>query len=68
MKYKELVDLEDKKLEEQLLIFKKERFNIRMQKVSNSLENPARISQIKRDIARIRTLQTKRIEKNINYK
>ena len=62
MKYKELVNLEDKELEKHLLGFKKEYFNLRMQNASNNLENKSRIGQVKKDIARIKTLQNAKIK------
>ncbi len=43
-------------LKEQLLQLKKEQFNLRFQKASGQLENTARVRQVRRDIARIRTL------------
>ena len=38
----------------------KERFNLRFQKASGQLENTARVRQVRRDIARIRTLLSER--------
>jgi large subunit ribosomal protein L29 len=55
MKYKELTILDEKELKQHLLGFKKEYFNLRMRKVSNNLENTARIGQVKKVIARINT-------------
>ena len=40
----------------QLLTLKKEQFNLRFQAASGQLENTARVRQIKRDIARIKTI------------
>jgi large subunit ribosomal protein L29 len=34
----------------------KERFNLRFQKASGQLENTARVRQVRRDIARIKTI------------
>ena len=39
---------------------KKEAFNLRFQAATNQLERPARIKEVRRDIARIKTLQTAR--------
>jgi len=39
---------------------KKEAFNLRFQAATNQLERPARIKEVRRDIARIKTLQTER--------
>jgi large subunit ribosomal protein L29 len=43
-------------LEEQLLQLKKEQFNLRFQKATGQLENTARVRQVRRDIARIKTV------------
>jgi large subunit ribosomal protein L29 len=39
---------------------KKEQFNLRFQQASGQIENTARIRQVKRDVARIKTLQRNR--------
>ena len=39
---------------------KREAFNLRFQAATNQLERPARIKEVRRDIARIKTLQTQR--------
>ena len=39
---------------------KREAFNLRFQAATNQLERPARIREVRRDIARIRTLQAER--------
>ncbi len=43
-------------LMEQLYGLKKEAFNLRFQKASGQLENTARVRQVRRDIARIKTV------------
>ena len=43
-------------LGEQLLRLKKEQFNLRFQKASGQLENTTRVREVRRDIARIKTL------------
>jgi large subunit ribosomal protein L29 len=43
-------------LRQSLLELKKERFNLRFQKASGQLENTARVRQVRRDIARIKTI------------
>lgn len=50
-------------LKEQLLQLRKEQFNLRFQKASGQLENTGRVREVRRDIARIKTLLT---EKNKN--
>jgi len=43
-------------LDEQLEELTKEAFNLRFQKASGQLENTARVRQVRRDIARIKTI------------
>ena len=43
-------------LKDSLLSLKKEQFNLRFQKASGQLENTARVRQVRRDIARIKTV------------
>lgn len=50
----------DDQLGEQLLELKREQFNLRFQAATNQLEAPARIRQVRRTIAQIKTLQTER--------
>lgn len=50
-------------LSEQLHELKREAFNLRFQAATNQLERPARIKEVRRDIARIKTLQTERTRK-----
>jgi large subunit ribosomal protein L29 len=47
-------------LSEQLHELKREAFNLRFQAATNQLERPARIREVRRDIARIQTLQGER--------
>ncbi len=54
-----VVDLRAKsseELSEQLLVLKKEQFNLRFRRASGQLENTARVRAVRRDVARIRTL------------
>jgi len=53
------VDLRGKtgdELRDQLLELKKEQFNLRFQKATGQLENTARVREVRRDIARIKTI------------
>ena len=50
----------DDQLVEQLGELKREAFNLRFQSATNQLERPARIKEVRRDIARIKTLQGER--------
>ncbi|MGB3738066.1 MAG: 50S ribosomal protein L29 [Pontixanthobacter sp.] len=40
---------------------KREQFNLRFQAATNQLERPARIKEVRRQIARIKTLQSERV-------
>ncbi|MFC0282055.1 50S ribosomal protein L29 [Camelimonas abortus] len=44
-------------LAEELVKLKKEQFNLRFQRATGQLENTNRVREVRRDIARIRTLQ-----------
>ena len=50
----------DDQLSEQLGELKREQFNLRFQAATNQLERPARIKEVRREIARIKTLQGER--------
>jgi large subunit ribosomal protein L29 len=50
----------DDELQQQIDDLAKEEFNLRFQKASGQLENTARVRQVRRDIARIKTIQAQR--------
>jgi len=50
----------DDQLADQLTELKREQFNLRFQSATNQLERPARIKEVRRAIAQIKTLQTER--------
>ena len=50
----------DDQLSADLGDLKREAFNLRFQAATNQLERPARIKEVRRDIARIKTLQGER--------
>ncbi len=58
MKAEELRGKTQDQLKEQLLELKKEQFNLRFQKASGQLENTSRVREVRRDIARIKTVLT----------
>ena len=60
MNVKEIRDLSNNELNEQIKTLKEELFNLRFQKVTGQLENPMRIREIKKTIARIKTVLTER--------
>ena len=59
-KFEDLRTKTDDQLNDQLVELKREQFNLRFQAATNQLERPARIKEVRRDIARIKTLQTER--------
>ncbi len=56
MKAGELRTKSEDELKESLLGLRKEAFNLRFQRASGQLENTARIREVRRDIARIKTV------------
>ena len=56
MTAKELRELTESELELKLKDLKQEIFNLRFQLAINQLENPMRITAVKRDIARVSTV------------
>ncbi|MGI6127776.1 MAG: 50S ribosomal protein L29 [Planifilum sp.] len=60
MKAKELAELTTAEIEQKLRSLKEELFNLRFQKATGQLENPARIRQVRKDIARAKTVLRER--------
>lgn len=60
MKMSELRSLSDNELNHRLNDSYQELFNLRFQRVSGQLTNTARVSEVRRIIARIKTLQRER--------
>jgi len=58
MKATELKEKSVEELKEELVSLKKEQFNLRFQQASGQLENTARRRQVRRDIARIKTVMS----------
>ena len=56
MKAKEIRELSAEELEVKLVELKKDLFNLRLQHATNQLDNPTRIADVKRDIARVNTI------------
>ena len=56
MKVKEIRENTLPELNEQLAKLKEELFNLRFQLAINQLENPMRITAVKKDIARVKTI------------
>jgi len=57
----EIRDMSLDELRDERLRLKKEQFNLRFQKATGQLENTARMRQVRRDIARIQTIEREKI-------
>jgi large subunit ribosomal protein L29 len=64
MKAEQVRDMTPDQRDDELVKLKKEQFNLRFQAASGQLENTARVRQIRRDIARVKTIarETPRVE------
>ncbi|MGI6633085.1 MAG: 50S ribosomal protein L29 [Bacillota bacterium] len=60
MKVQEIRDLNDKDLEKKLDDLKEELFNLRFQMTTGQLDNVMRLREVKRSIARVKTVQRQR--------
>ncbi|PZN09405.1 50S ribosomal protein L29 [Thermaerobacter composti] len=60
MKARELRELSDEELAKKLRELKEELFNLRFQAATGQLDNPMRLRQVRRDIARVQTIQRER--------
>lgn len=60
MKASDLRTKTDDELRDQLLQLRKEAFNLRFQQASGQLENTARRRDVRRDIARLKTILAQR--------
>ncbi len=56
MKANEVRKMSSSELEAKLVDLKKDLFTLRMQHATNQLENPVRISLVRKDIARVQTI------------
>jgi large subunit ribosomal protein L29 len=60
MKAKELRDYSDSELDGKVSELKEELFNLRFQLATGQLENPMRIRDVRKSIARVKTVQRER--------
>jgi ribosomal protein L29 len=60
MKIKDVRDMSVTELDQKLVGLKDELFNLRFQHATGQLENPMRIKEVKKTIARIKTIQRER--------
>ena len=60
MKVNEIRELSGTELETTLADLKKELFNLRFQNATNQLDNPMRLHEVKKTIAKIKTVMAER--------
>jgi large subunit ribosomal protein L29 len=60
MAKQDMTAVSDEQLATQLGELKREQFNLRFQAATSQLEKPSRVREVRRTIARIKTLQTAR--------
>ena len=65
MKASEIRELSNAELNEKMTALKAELFNLRFQHAINQLENPMRMKEVKKDIARIKTVLRQLEMKNV---
>ena len=59
-KFDEIQKETDDQLSDRLIELKREQFNLRFQAATNQIEKPSRVREVRRDIARIKTVQNER--------
>ena len=60
MSVKEIRETSNTDLEKEIDVLKEELFSLRFQKATGQLENPLRIREVRKTIARIKTVMTER--------
>ena len=60
MKAEDIRALSEDQVTDALLKLKKEQFNLRFQDATGQLEKTARVREVRRDIARIKTIQSEK--------
>jgi len=60
MKTVDVRALSDDQLSEELVKLKKEQFNLRFQRATGQLEKTARVREVRRDIARVKTIMVEK--------
>ena len=57
MKVKDFREMNEAELNQNISVLKEELFNLRFQLATGQLENPMRIKEVKKNIARVKTIQ-----------
>ena len=60
MKIADVRALTSDQIEDEVLKLKKEQFNLRFQRATGQLENTARVRQVRKDVARMKTVARQR--------
>jgi len=60
MKAQEIREMSNNELEQEVITLKEELFSLRFQQATGQLENTAKMRNIRKDIARIKTILTQR--------
>ncbi len=60
MKIGDIRDMTADQLDDELIKLKKEQFNLRFQRATGQLENTARVREVRRTIAQIKTLSNEK--------
>ena len=63
MKISDVRAMSKDQMKDEILKLKKEQFNLRFQKATGQIENTARVRQIRRDIARLKTVTSQQAAK-----
>ena len=61
MKISELRKLSDKELQNKIIESKRELFDLRLKQSTGSLEKPSKIKELRKDVARMKTILKERI-------
>jgi large subunit ribosomal protein L29 len=61
MKIEQVNELTPDQLRDELIKLKREQFNLRFQKATGQLSNTARVRNVRRSIARIRTVERQKL-------
>ena len=64
-KITELRDLTPDQLEDELIKLKREQFNLRFQKATGQLDNTSRVRDVRRTIARLKTVEREKAGKTV---
>ena len=68
MKASKIREMSSQELQQKLVELKSELFNLRFQMATGQLENPMRVREVKKDIARIKTIIRERELKAVENK